>query len=164
MEMTGPTPHLRGCREGAPWQDGADLEMSDRVDRHASGVARFWARIAHRSFRAALIMSTPKLSLFALVFVAALAGPQAADANAACYVAKDADGSFTDKKLQPIALSDAAVSPGQPQLSSAQFKGVQRCLSKAAQRGSSFRGAFEMGLRTDGEGKVQRVSVLEAEF
>jgi len=109
-------------------------------------------------------MSIAKITFSALALAAAVLSPLQATAQDACYAPKDADGTFANKKLLSVALAGVEVAPGQPQLSNAQFNGVKRCLSKAAQRGSGFRGSFELGLRTDAEGKVKRVSVLEEEF
>ncbi len=93
-----------------------------------------------------------------------LSSPLSAWAQAeACYVAKDADGVFAGKRLLPVALADADAAPGQPQLTNAQFSGVKRCYAKANQRMAGFQGGMELGLRTDGAGRVNRVSVLQME-
>lgn len=108
-------------------------------------------------------MSIAKYSFSSLVLAAALCGSPWASAEEACYAAKDADGVFAGKQLLALALAGAEVAPGQPQLSNAQFNGVKRCFAKANQRTPGFQGGMELGLRTDGSGKVKRVSVLQTE-
>ena len=101
---------------------------------------------------------------FSLGLAVLLSSPLAAWAQAeACYVAKDADGVFAGKRLLPVVLADADAAPGQPQLTNAQFAGVKRCYAKANQRMAGFQGGMELGLRTDGAGRVNRVSVLQME-
>lgn len=113
-----------------------------------------------QTFRNSYIGLALGLSLGGVLWISPLAALAQADA---CYVAKDADGVFAGKRLLPVVLADADAAAGQPQLTTAQFSGVKRCYAKANQRMAGFQGGMELGLRTDGTGRVNRVSVLQME-
>ena len=108
-------------------------------------------------------MTYAKAPLCVAALTALLLSPSFARADDACYVPKDADGVFAGKTLLPIALAGVEAAPNQPQLTTSQFNGVKRCFAKANQRTAGFQGGMELGLRTDANGKVKRVSILQQE-